>query len=137
MLCISTIGFKSTIIQLQNKVSELEATIVGLTSNNSMNTDASPRPGLLADKDKVSEPASDNSCISATVTSIINEEMEKDKRKLNIILYSLPESDKSDPTLRKSHNILEPKSIISKYLETPVTISQAIRIGKKETRLGS
>ena len=69
-----------------------------------MNLDTSPGPCLLDNRDETSEPASDNAHISA---AIINEDKKKDKRKLNMILHNLPESDESDPTLRKSYNISE------------------------------
>ena len=44
-----------------------------------MNLDTSPGPCLLANRDEIFEPASDNAHISA---AIINEEKKKDKRKL-------------------------------------------------------
>ena len=70
-----------------------------------MNLDTSPGPCLLANRDEISEPASsDNAHISAV---IINEDKKKDKRKPNMILHNLPESDESDPTLRKTCNISE------------------------------
>ena len=48
-------------------------------------------------------------------------------------LCNLPESNESDPKLRKSYNydITKSTSIIGKYLETSVSISQAIRIRKE------
>ena len=52
-----------------------------------MNLDTSPGPSLLANRDEIPEPTHVNSLISAAATSIINEEKEKDKRKLNIIVY--------------------------------------------------
>ena len=54
-----------------------------------MNLDTSPGPSLLANKDEIPEPTSVNSHVSAAVTSIINEEKEKDKPKLNITFLSL------------------------------------------------
>ena len=100
-----------------------------------MNLDTSPAPSLLANRDEIPEPIPVNSRIYAAVTSIINEKKEKDKRKLNIIVHNLPESNESDPKLRKSYDITKSTSIIGKYLEKSVTISQAIRIGKREIKL--
>ena len=79
--------FTSTITQLPNKVSELETKLLGLSLNDSMNLDTSPGPSLLANRDGIPEPTPVNSCISAVVTSIINEEKEKDKQKLNIFMH--------------------------------------------------
>ena len=73
--------------QLQNKVSEVETKLLCLSPNDSMNLDTSG-PSLLANRDEIPELTPVNSCISAAVTSIINEEKEKDKRKLNIIVPS-------------------------------------------------
>ena len=77
-----------------------------------MNLDTSPGPSLLANRDEIPEPTPVNSHIYAAVTSIINEEKEKDKRKLNIIVHNLPESKESDPKLenltilQKLHQLL-------------------------------
>ena len=69
--------------------------------------------------------------IAATVTSLINEERQKEKRKLNVIVHNLPECDDPDPSNRKSHGISKTSSIVDKYLSVPTTITQAIRISKK------
>ena len=80
-----------------------------------MNLDTSPGPSLLANRDEIPEPtALVNLRVSATVTSIINKEKEKDKQKLNIIVHNLPESNESDPKLRKSYDITKTTSIIGK-----------------------
>ena len=72
--------------------------------------------------------------IAATVTSLINEEREKEKRKLNVIVHNLPECDDPDPSNRKSHDISKTSSIVDKYLSVSTTITQAIRIGKKREK---
>ena len=54
---------------------------------------------------------------------------------MNVIVHNLPECDDSDPSNRKSHDISKISSIVDKYLSVPTTVTQAIRIGKREKRL--
>ena len=61
--------------------------------------------------------------ITATVTSLINEEREKQKCKLNVTVHNLPECDDLDPKNRKSHGISKISSIVHKYLSVPTTIT--------------
>ena len=72
--------------------------------------------------------------ITATVTLLMNEEREKEKRKLNFIMHNLPECDDADPTNRKTQDISKISSIIDKHLGIPTTITQAKRIGKKREK---
>jgi len=64
----------------------------------------------------------------------MNEEKEKEKRKLNVIVHNLSECDDSDPLNRKNHDFSKTSSIIDKYLSVPTTITQPIRIGKKREK---
>ena len=48
--------------------------------------------------------------IAATATSVINEKREKDKRRLNIIVHNLDESENEDMTKRKSYDYLRQTS---------------------------
>ena len=66
--------FKLTITQLQNKVSELETKLLGLSPSDYMNFDTSPCSSLLTNRDKIPEHTRVSLCFSAAVTSIINEE---------------------------------------------------------------
>ena len=72
--------------------------------------------------------------ITATVTQLMNEEKEKEKRKLNVIIHNLPECNDPDPSNRKNHDISKVSSIIDKHLSVPTNITQAIRIGKKREK---
>jgi len=47
----------------------------------------------------------DTSSITATVTYLLNEEKEREKRKLNVIIHNLPECDDPNPSNRKSYDI--------------------------------
>jgi len=50
--------------------------------------------------------------IATTVTSVIKEEREKDKRKLSIIVHNLNESENEDPSNRKSHDVTQVSDIV-------------------------
>ena len=123
--------------ELRNIVKSLSEKLDQLTG--------SPPPANASKKDTVqtvSTPESNTDIvmndtsndIAATVTSLINEEREKEKRKLNVIVHNLPECDDPDPSNRKSHDISKTSSIVDKYLSVPTTITQAIRIGKKREK---
>ena len=68
--------------------------------------------------------------ITATVTLLMNEEREKEKCKLNVIIHNLPECDDANPTNRKTQDIFKISPIIDKHLGIPTSIAQTIRIEK-------
>ena len=70
--------------------------------------------------------------ISRIITSVLSEEKEKEKRRLNLIVHNLEESQESDPHKRKDFDIKETKEIFHKYLGVQVNITKASRIGKKD-----
>ena len=72
--------------------------------------------------------------ISEMVSSYINEEKEKSKRRLNVIVHNVIESTSEDPELRRKHDIDSVSSIFHKHLTVPATITKAIRLGKKSDR---
>jgi len=72
--------------------------------------------------------------ITATVTLLMNEEREKEKHKLNVIIHNLPECDDADPANRKKQDISKTSYIIDKHLGVPATITQAIRIWTKREK---
>ena len=65
--------------------------------------------------------------------SLIAEHREQDKRKLNIILHSIGESAVEDSQSRKQDDITSLNSIFAKYLNITPTITNAIRLGKKDS----
>ena len=59
--------------------------------------------------------------IHSTISTILSEESEKDKRQLNLIVHQLTESTKEDPQFRKAEDIHVSSKSIQKYLGIPVT----------------
>ena len=70
--------------------------------------------------------------ILQTVSSVFYEEKEKNKRKLNLILHNIPESNAESADQRKQHDTDTAMTIINQYLNIPTSISNAIiRLGKR------
>ena len=51
-----------------------------------------------------------------------------------IILHNAPESKSSEPNAKKKEDIDFAQSTFSNILGTPVTVTNAVRLGKKESR---
>ena len=69
---------------------------------------------------------------SEVLTSFINEEKERCKRRLNLIVHNVLESSADNGSERKSHDINTVTSIFEKYLGVKVKITNANRIGRKK-----
>ena len=68
------------------------------------------------------------------VSSYINEEKEKSKRHLNVIVHNIIESLSEDPKIRLKHDIDSVSSIFHKHLTVPATITKVICLGKKSNK---
>ena len=79
-------------------------------------------------------PAKDANAISSAVSSVINEEKEKSKRKLNLIVHNLPESSKDNGDDRKQEDISSVSGILDKYLGISVNIAKAFRLGQRRDK---
>lgn len=81
-------------------------------------------------------PISEES-VARLASSLVVEQREKEKRQLNIILHNLPESTAPEGVKRKEDDIKRCVSIFQEYLGPSVSITKAIRIGRKseKTRL--
>ena len=69
--------------------------------------------------------------ISKIITTVLSEEKEKEKRRLNLIIHNFKESQESDPQKRKEVDINESTKLFQNYLGAQVSIFNASRIGKK------
>ena len=84
-------------------------------------TSSSPSAQLLAAVDD----------ITASVTA---EQKEKEKRHFNIIVHNLPESSASDVQVRKDDDITQCTTLFKKYMNASVSVTNAVRVGKKGIR---
>ena len=67
-------------------------------------------------------------------SSLAVEQREKEKRQLNVILHNLVESTASEGANRKKEDIKKCSSIFQTYLGSQVSITNAIRLGKKSDK---
>ena len=66
---------------------------------------------------------------SEVLTSFINEEKERCKRRLNLIVHSVSESSADTGSERKVHDVSTVTSMFEKYLGVKAKITNANRIG--------
>ena len=122
---------KSTIASLEQKVSDLEKKNATLTTK-------PPPPShnstSIATKDNATnskQDATPNSNIQEVVASFINEEKEKAKRRLNLMIHNVPESPSEDGLTRKKHDVDFVTKMCQTQLSTKVVLNKAYRLGKK------
>ena len=83
---------------------------------------------------EVGSPLSADS-VSNIASSLVEEQHEREKRKLNIIIHNVPESTKDDPAARKNDDIAVVTDLfqIIKHMKIKSTINKAVCIGKKDS----
>ena len=69
--------------------------------------------------------------ISNTVISALNENKEKERRRLNVILHQLPESTAENSQTRKNDDMLAASKIFNEVLSISSKVTNAIRLGQK------
>ena len=72
--------------------------------------------------------------ISSAVASVIAEEKDKDKRKLNVILHNVDEPTAEDGLARKKTDMDVAAKIFQKNLGVSVKVTNAVRLGKKSNK---
>jgi len=65
------------------------------------------------------------------VVSVFNEEKDKERWKMNVIVHGIPESKSEEPLERKAYDIEQDNIVIQRHLEVDVVVDNAIRLGKK------
>ena len=102
-------------------------------SPTSDNSAANITPALTAEVQQCStnigRPTTDD--LSNAVKSVINEEKDRNKRKLNLILHNIIESDAEAPETRKKEDLKQVMDIFDKQLNVQANISSVVRLGKK------
>ena len=72
--------------------------------------------------------------VASVTSSLATEQREKEKRQLNLIIYNVPESESTYPNTRKKEDTDFVQSVFSNVLNSPATIIDDIRLGKKDSR---
>jgi len=111
---------------INNLQTAMQATITSL-----LDRSENQEQSMTVDDQSTCVPSLRHSEISQAVSSVLNEEKEKSKRKLNIILHNIPESDAEDVAVRRQHDEDTAKAVINQHLDIPASITEPIRLGKK------
>ena len=61
----------------------------------------------------------------------MNEEKERERRRLNLIIHNAPESTADVPESHKTEDIERATDIFNVYLGAKTTVTKALRLGKK------
>ena len=111
----------SKIVNLSSQYSELKVKINQLSRNmdTSEESAANLKQGITFD------------LITNIAAMLFNEKKEKEKRQLNLILYSIKESNNTDISKQKEEDISAAASILRDYVNVPVSINGCFRIGRK------
>ena len=99
------------------------------SNSESMQIDKSPTDQSEAHITNTTQPTSDE--LSNAVKSVINEEKERNKRKLNLIMHNIAESEAEAPDIHKQEDTKQVTDIFSKQLNVQANISNIVRLGKR------
>ena len=111
---------------LDNRVSTVESKLNELKQE--LAAQISKYHETLTSKDKSHEPPT---AITNTIVNTLNEEKERERRRLNLIIHNAPESAAQDAESRKTEDIECATDIFNVFLGANATVTKAIRIGKK------
>jgi len=113
----------------KDKVTELSERIQQLKSNVSNNQSAA----APSDSAAASKKFPDMSAVTSTMASMLQEEREKDKRKLNLIIHGIPESTSEIPVEKKEHDTKLVATMFNQHLKIETSIEDIVRLGKKDS----
>ena len=125
--------------QLQKQIETISTSINSMqkTSYAAVAAQASTMPSPSS-SDSPSDPSIHHSSQPTTpddlrnaVSSVISEEKDKGKRRLNLIVHNMTESSSDQPQSRKEQDIASIRDILHSQLEVQPRISNAIRLGKR------
>ena len=70
----------------------------------------------------------------SVVATFINEEKEKAKRRLNLMIHNVPESSSEDGLTRENHDVDFVTKMCQTQFSIKVVINKAFRLGKKDAK---
>ena len=123
---------KESIKLLENKVTVLEDGLKSLQPGKQVQPAAwSER---ISSDNSIAAPVSPevNNHITSKISDYLNEEKEKAKRRLNVIIHNVPESTSEDGSVRKKHDTDFVMQMCQHNLDISIApISKCFRLGKK------
>ena len=99
------------------------------SNSENMQIDQSPTDQSEAHITNTTQPTSNE--LSNAVKSVINEEKERNRRKLNLIIHNIPESEAEAPGIRKEEDTKQITDVFRKQLKVEANVSSIVRLGKK------
>ena len=66
--------------------------------------------------------------------TLLSDQKEKEKRHFNVIVHNLPKSSADDAQVRKTDDITKCTTLFKKYMNASVSVTNAVRFGKKSIR---
>lgn len=113
------------------RLSGLQQVAPSLSNSETMQVDqtVTDQGGTHPGVTNTAQPTSNE--LSNAVKSVINEEKERDRRKLNLIMHNIPESEAEAPVTRKQEDTKQVTDVFSKQLKVEANISSIVRLGKK------
>ena len=129
---------------LSNLTTKVDALAKNITSNSSQlatlktSLDELHKEGILMESEEgvLSHCTSilTNDSVANITVGVVDEQREREKRKLNMIIHNVSESTKETGPERKADCIATVNSLLHEHLGISATISNAIRLGKKSDR---
>ena len=125
--------------QLQEQIKSITTTMNDLhkqsyaasVQSSSPTTQEAPATHSSTSSSSHSHPTPSPHALRDVVSSVINEEKDKQKRRLNLIVHNMAESSADQPLARKEQDIANLQDILTSHLQVRAHISSAIRLGKK------
>ena len=119
---------QESILKVSSKIEELNSQyseIKGNIDQLSKSIDSSDRATINIDKTITTDS------IANIASTLVNEEKEKEKRQLNLILHNIKESDATDSSKRIEEDVCAATIVFKDYLDVTVSVTKCFRIGKK------
>jgi len=69
--------------------------------------------------------------IALMTASIVSEEKEREKRKMNFIVHNYPDPSATEPEARKKEDIENISTLLNQFVKVPAKITNAIHLGKQ------
>ena len=128
---------------IEKQLADLTTTINNIVANkgchigahNEMTEPMQQSTDTTTDMDGVSGPPTQTqSIITSTVSSLLTEEKDQERRRLNLIFHGVPESLSEDTQTRKEHDSNLVQETLNQHLGVSATIANPIRLGQKNSK---
>jgi len=77
-------------------------------------------------------PVNTRGSLTQLASAVISEQQEKERCQLNLVMHNMEESSSDSPQVRKQDDIKKVTSIVDKYLAVKFSVTNAVRLGKRQ-----